>query len=408
MRDLASGAVRRLTNDAEGVARGDAQASSPVVSRDGKQVAFVWNLASGGALDYPAEARVINIDGSGVRTVPVKLKSDNPMAALDWTPDGKSLLMYGSVPETVPALAWSAARNTGVSAFGFTMVDIKTGGQRPIVRNFLLSNPKCLSADGRWIVYSRQVVQFSQNLAIYAIDTQTGQEKMVIDNGGIDRDPMWVPDSDRLVFRSDRKGSSGIWTVRVKDGAALGTPVLIKQGAGEYSPLGITRDGAMFYGLSQVSSDIYWVEVDPVTLHAKGAPVIAVSTFPGRNEDPSWSPAGDSFAYNSELRNGRGRMSKLVVQHVGGKETVLPESVLEVASSPDWCGPDMLTEGGRLRHSLYNANTGDAQPERMIPQVTGGYQLTLSPDCSSAYVSSQSQHPAEKDLSHRNCHRQGN
>lgn len=174
--------------------------------------------------------------------------------------------------------------------------------------------------------------------------------------------------------------------VRFKDGAALGDPVLIKQDAGEYTPLGIGRDGSIFYGLSHQSSDIYSVEVDAETLRAKRAPRVMVSSFPGRNSIPSWSPAGDSFAYYSD-REGAGR-SRLVVQHAGGKETVLSAQVLALGWSPNWCGPNLLTEGGRLRHSIYDATTGEAQPERAIKGVPGTYQLTLSPDCRSAYVSS--------------------
>ena len=55
---------------------------------------------------------------------------------------------------------------------------------------------------------------------------------------------MWVPGTDRIGFRSDRKGKNGIWTVGFKDGAAAGDPVLIKPDAGDYTPLGVSRDGS--------------------------------------------------------------------------------------------------------------------------------------------------------------------
>lgn len=72
VRDLQPGAVRRLTNDAS-IEDGKAHAAYPVPSRDGKQVAYMWRVATDRRVDYPAEVRVINIDGSGMRTVPAKL-----------------------------------------------------------------------------------------------------------------------------------------------------------------------------------------------------------------------------------------------------------------------------------------------------------------------------------------------
>lgn len=177
MRDLQSGALRRLTNDATGTEQGDAYASSAVPSRDGKQIAFAWNLATRSFLDRPAELRVINMDGSGMHAVPAKLKSDIQLAVLDWGPDGKSLLVYASVPDTAPVIAWAGIRGTppGRSSFGFATIDIKTGEERAIARGFLYLDPKGLSPDGRWMVYSRQTSQFSANWGVFAVDTQTGK-----------------------------------------------------------------------------------------------------------------------------------------------------------------------------------------------------------------------------------------
>lgn len=387
VRDLQSGAARRLTNDATGTEHGSAHASSPVPSRDGRQIAFVWNLATSSRSDRPAELRVLNMDGSGMHAVPVKLKSDVPLDVLDWGPDGKSLLVWASVPDNAPLIAWvgNRAAVAGQSSFGFAMVDIKTGVERSIARGYKGTDPSGLSPDGRWMVYSRQVAQLSPNWGVYAIDTQTGQEKAVIQGTGVNRGAMWVPDSDRIVFRSDRKGTNGIWMVRFKDGAAAGEPVLIKQDAGDYTPLGVTRDGSLFYGLSHESSDIYSVEVDPATLRAQGVPRVMGSSFPGRNSSPSWSPAGDSFAYSSD-REGAGR-SLLVVQHAGGSE-IVPSGQKVPGNLPIWCGPNLLAARGGLGRTIYDATTGEAQSEQpAIKGVAGSYQAVVSPDCSSVYVS---------------------
>ena len=95
VRDLRTGAVRRLTHEGTWAYNtGGSGGGSPIPSRNGKQIAFIW---------YPArdekELRVINVDGSGMRTVPIKAKFDYIYALPDWSPDGKSVLVNWYVRE---------------------------------------------------------------------------------------------------------------------------------------------------------------------------------------------------------------------------------------------------------------------------------------------------------------------
>ncbi len=384
VRNLQSGAVKRLTTDAQGTEPGKAHATFPIPSRDSKQIAYIWNLATDRRIDYPAEVRVINVDGSGMGTVPTKLGRVDDSAVLDWTPDGKGLLVYGDVSANAPTLAWVPKIVPGGSrGFGFFLLNIQTGEQHPIVRNFLDIDPKGLSPDGRWILYSRAASQGNPQWGIYLIDTQTGQEKAIVDGPGVNRAALWVPGSDRIVFRSNRNGTNGIWTLRVKDGEAAGEPVLLRPDVGDYIPVGVSRDGSIFYGLSQRSSDIYEAIVDPATLRVQAAPVIRVKSFAGRNELPAWSPSGEAFAYYSARQSEGG--SQVIVSHADGKETAISVRGGFRRWAPHWCGDGQVAMPESVGHLWYDARTGEKEPERSI-QIHGPYQMNLSPDCQSAYV----------------------
>src|SRR5262249_28788477 len=296
LRDLKTGAVRRLTKDATATAR----AGSPVPSRDGKQIAYVWLNLSGRLLDARRELRVINIDGSAMRVVSGDFATDPLDRVLDWAPDGRRLLIYGIVPEGTPVSVWAPKRRIGQVPHGFAIVDIRTGQEYAINQSFGIHDKASFSPDARWILYSHTPQPGSSDQDIFAVDTRTGQEKPVVKGPAVDRDPMWIPNSDRFLFRSDRNGKSAIWTARFRDGELAGDPSLIKSDAGQYIPLGVSREGSLFYGIEHNSNNVYSAEVDPHSLRIIGTPALIVQTYVGRNWFPSWSRSGDSFAYYSE------------------------------------------------------------------------------------------------------------
>jgi Tol biopolymer transport system component len=364
VRDLRTGAIKRLTNEGNGV--------NPIPSRDGKQIAYSSYLKDG-----VSELRVINVDGSGRRTVPVKLKNSPyfKVRVWDWSTDGKSVLMTGMQQD------W----------WGIATIDLASGEVHRLSSRIPLSEMDVagFSPDGRWIVHSRRLGVDNLDWDIIAIDTQTGHEAIVVTGAGADREPMWVPDSDKIVFRSDRNGKNAIWMVRFKDGQA-GAPVLIKPDAGDYTAKGMSRDGSLFYSLWHGTTDVYQATVAAETLRVQDTPTRVLATYRGENSAPSWSPSGDSFAYLSRRDN----TSRLVVHHPDGKETVMAEPARYSGYPPHWCGDgDRLTTWGTptpLQMQLFDPRTGNASPVEPIKwQFKGSYQVMFSPDCKSAYVSTR-------------------
>jgi hypothetical protein len=163
--------------------------------------------------------------------------------------------------------------------------------------------------------------------------------------------------------------------VRFKDGSTVGEPTLLKADAGAYTPLGVSSDGSFFYGLSHQSSDIYSVEVDPRTLQAQGAPTVAVTSYPGRNMWPAWSPSGDALAYYSNRESEE--ESRMVVHRSGGHETVVSKPFLAFTVSSQWCSDNLIAK----ERQRFDAHTGAVLPAQRPQGLHAPFQDAPSPDC---------------------------
>jgi len=100
---------------------------------------------------------------------------------------------------------------------------------------------------------------------------------------------------------------------------------------GNLRPLGITREGSLYYGIYSGWSDIYIASIDPETGQVLAPPTKAVQKYEGFNSSPSWSPDGQDLVCRSSrgevagggvvllIRSFRtGEIRELVPKHVGG------------------------------------------------------------------------------------------
>ena len=380
VRDLKTGAVKRLTNEATGTETGDAHGHTPIPSRDGRQIAYVWYLSSAAsATANRLEIRTVHTDGTGMHRVGPNLKVGSFYYVLDWFPDGKRILVSGVEPGATRAEDW----------LGLVSIDLTTGEEQRIATKSVLSGPVALSPEGRWLLFSKPQTGHDVNWDILAIDLQTGQETPILNGMASDRSPAWVPDTDKMTFRSDRTGKEGIWMVGFKNGQTVGEPKLVKPDAGDFTPAGVSRDGSLYYGISYKSTDVYTAAVDPETLRVQGTPNRLVESYIGHNMTPAWSPSGDSFAYFSEREANKG--AQLIIRNPGGKEAVAAAPVNHAIEAPYWCAADRLlsacTPNCYTRQPI-DARTGEALAPKRINGLATPYQLGYSPDCNSVYVSS--------------------
>ena len=80
-------------------------------------------------------------------------------------------------------------------------------------------------------------------------------------------------------------------------GKASGEPVLVKRDFGTGWPMGITREGSLYYAIQQRLADVYTAAVDPENGRVLSPARKVVQRFEGNNEYPAWSPDGKYLGY---------------------------------------------------------------------------------------------------------------
>lgn len=114
----------------------------------------------------------------------------------------------------------------------------------------------------------------------------------------------WSPDGTRLLFRSDRTGSWALWAQPFADGAAQGSPELLKSDIGRSVSLGVTTSGALFLYKRLSTRDITIAPIDLAAGRLLGPPVGFPQGFIEGAGNPTWSPDGKYLTYLVPCDNG--------------------------------------------------------------------------------------------------------
>jgi Tol biopolymer transport system component len=110
-------------------------------------------------------------------------------------------------------------------------------------------------------------------------------------------------DGQWLIFASDRTGDLGLWVVSLSGTEIQGEPRLIKPGIERILPVGLTREGALYYGVVRATEDVYTVDLEPTTGKVTSPPRKLVESYEGGNFTPSFSKDGKYLAYVSRRGN---------------------------------------------------------------------------------------------------------
>lgn len=350
IRELATGETRQLTTDASLMT---AWAGPSLFSPDGGQVVYEWGWAE-------SSLRVSSVGGSQTRVL-LPAKRDWRPVPCDWSPDGLSVLIhYHPASEDEPSQIAMAAVADG------SLRVVKTLTPRQSVTGKMWFSP-----DGRYIVYEvlPSPVQNSRDLAIVSIDGTL--DAPLVENPSDDYVLGWSPTGRSVVFSSNRSGAYGIWEIPVSKGRPDGEARLLKRDVGPIRPLGLTRDGTLFY--AQAGSmmgqdlDIYGANID-LDQGTIGEPRLAVQSFRGLNSYPDWSPDGRYLAYVSGRPDSKSYVISIRDEGTGTVREIHPQlielSQFDIRWSPD--GRSLLAQGqDRQKQSgvfLIDARTGDVRP----------------------------------------------
>jgi Tol biopolymer transport system component len=274
--DLATGQLRRVTNDATFSAQASQFAHATAISPDSRFVAYGWS-----ALDGQFEIRVIDLDGTRPRVL-LRSASIEYAAPIEWSRDGKSILVTQARSDHSTQLA---------------LVSIDDGAVR-IVKDMSAVGPQyaSISPDGEFVVYDAPQRESAAARDIFIERSDGSEERRLVGHDANDAQPVWTPDGRAVLFTSDRSGTNDVWSIAVDRGFASGEPELLHRNVGRMWLRGLTHTGSYFYYLTAGVVDVYEA---PLSGDGVGKRVLMPKSYAGSNISSIWSPDGQRLAYAS-------------------------------------------------------------------------------------------------------------
>ncbi|MEK7753020.1 MAG: tetratricopeptide repeat protein [Acidobacteriota bacterium] len=381
VRDLATGTNRRLTNT--GGWTGHVFNQDSRFSPDGKLIAYNWFEGKG------YELRVMNADGSGVRTLYNRGGSDY-VYPHEWSPDGKYIAV------------------TGYEKSEVALVRVADGQAQPLLpRPF--PNKMSFSPDGRFLVYDAPVKLDPPQSDLFIIAIDGSRQTPLVQHPAQDSFPVWTPDGSKVLFTSDRTGATGLWAIAVEDGKPKGPAQLVRSDLGSQGavPLGLTRQGNYVYSVTIGNRDVYVADLDPTAGKVIGQPRRVSERVPGRNFAPRWSPDGQYLAFRSLREAGRPTVTLQSAatgeeRDITASQTIKVDGPIPLRWYPD--GSALLLEEwaeGSKTHRLYRLDlkTGEISQVPKVENTAFPLSPVFSPDGRKLYYVYRK--PAERGRSIR-------
>jgi Tol biopolymer transport system component len=356
------GEARRLTSD-------PTPDLHPAWSPDGRRIAFLRASPIGSAvMVVPADGgEAKQIVGAG-RFDPGHMRGTagplvrQPSPGPVWSPDGKEIV-YRQCPQAPP---------DGCPLFAISVDSSQIRSlteQHPHTSDF----SPAWSPDGKFIAFARFTSMAGADL--YVIPASGGPPKRVTDESHTIRGVTWAPDSQSLVFGSNRSGVYSLWRVSLRDGAI--SPVY-STGASALEPA-ISKDGSlMVYTDASVNMSVWCFDVKEKTNRR-------IITSPRQNQNAAWSPDGKRIAFAS---NRLGSWQVWMADADGAKAaqlTNLRDTVVGIIRwSPD--GARLAVEAQQQGHNLvYIVPLASGQAAPLQTNIPEPRLLNWSHDGSAVY-----------------------
>lgn len=328
------------------IASGGGEYSSPVFSPDGNEVAFLHFHPN------TAEIEIVNLKSGNVRAVARVFPHRYGLNCrhLDWSPDGKNLVVDDKVAETDPLSLYLIAVSNGV----------RTRVSDPTMDIIGDVAPR-FSPDSTHIAFIRMKYQYEFD--VYAVPIGGGSPQLVTPHSTTVGDVDWAG-NERLLYSAESAGRYRLWN------ANLATAPIVAAPASTYES-DMPLQFAIARGAKRVALSAYRPDLNIWSLglgnraHDKAQWTPAVRT-PGQDIGPVFSPDGKRIAFRSDVN---GRMQLWISQRDGSAARVLDTGKLSpsyLAWSPDGSTMAFSAEG-----DIYETSTTHDSPLQRLTH--GGF-----------------------------------
>jgi len=375
---------------------------SPVLSSDGKQVAFSWGGADGDNGDI-----YVKLIGS---ETPLRLTEDPAFEHEPaWSPDGSQVAFMrrgdaGCSIYLVAALGGPARRLASCGASIYGDLAWSPDGQwlafndkaapdeafaiyllspSTLEKRRLTTPPPAMwgdhdpafTPDGRRLSFTRSVSEGMQD--VYVISVSGGEPERLTDDSRNVYGHAWTADGRHLLFASNRAGRTGLWRIRASGGVP--TWVGLGDGSAVFPSVAGQR---LAYVQSTALINIWQVQVGR---DASAAPLVASTQW---DLHPQVSPDGRRLAFTS---NRSGSYEVWLSDRDGSNAIKLTAFGGPFTSTPRW-SPDsrhlVFTARPGGQADVYVIDAEGALPRRLTTDAADEMAASWSPDGQSIYFSS--------------------
>jgi Tol biopolymer transport system component len=254
-----------------------------LISPDGKQIAYLWYKDRGDKGIY--ELRLINVGNQTPVTLYYCSKNEYVIPTV-WFSNGNKIIVQ----------QFNSNNNIWqLSSLNITNRELQLLLQKEKVSESSLPLNLSLSPDEKQIAFDFPDSSENGKYDIFLLSVDSKIEIPVIKHPANDRLLGWLPGSDKLLFTSDRSGTTDVWAVNTsEERISEETKCLLTNIGDIFDPLGFTRDGSLYFSMGTFRNESFIVPFDNDDGKVLMTPRTSLSSM---IYDICWLPDGESLIF---------------------------------------------------------------------------------------------------------------